>query len=437
MSDIANPLYSQEAEEALVGSILIQPGILASLSIEPAELYLHRLRFIVEACYVLHRAQISIDILTLSEELDRRGRLDEIGGPTYLTTLINNTPSYMSVESYERICKDYARRRKWRDLASKVAKYAFDMDAALEEIAPEIIDDLMNAVRVYGAATHISKHTPDLLEEIVDRMEDPQEIWGIPTGFRDFDAITGGLQGGEVLYISGKPGARKSMIAMQSAMQMAQDGQPGAIYSMEMKSKQVLRRWISWLAKVPARGLKTGQFPPEKLKTISEQISMLDRLPLYISEDVKWTSGSLRSDLARLKAQFGVRWFVLDYAYLLKDGAGMNENDRTGYISSQMKSICRSLDLAGVVIHSLRKSYGAPDIDDLRGSGQQGYDTDLLMFVSKTDDENTILCAFGKGRELERDKQTFKLTTIPLYPAVADYAEEPNAQRIDKSNGRN
>jgi hypothetical protein len=118
-----------------------------------------------------------------------------------------------------------------------------------------------------------------------------------------------------------------------------------------------------------------------------------------------------------------VEWFVLDYAYLLQDGRGMSENDRTGIVSARMKGICRSMNMAGIVIHSMNKAgIGAavPGMTSVRGSGQQVYDTDLLLFLVKGETENSVMCIFGKGRELENQKQAFELIRLPGYPALGD-----------------
>ena len=152
-----------------------------------------------------------------------------------------------------------------------------------------------------------------------------------------------------------------------------------------------------------------------------------EKLPLYLSDSVHWTTASIRADLARLKIQHGVQWFVLDYAYLLRDGAGLSENDRTGMISSYIKAITRSLNMAGIVIHSLNKAGmggGLPGGENIRGSGQQFYDTDLLMFLVKSEIPNTVTCVFGKGRELENPKQAFELRKLEGFPALANASKQ-------------
>jgi replicative DNA helicase len=423
-----NGLFSHEAEEAVIGSVLINPVAFTTLGLEPDHFFIHRHGMIWQAYNRLYSSGISIDFVTLSDELERAGQLKTIGGQAAITKLVNATPSSLHVEDYAQTVKEFANRRTWKSVAEKIAKLAFDKDSDLELEASGLVDELLNAVQVEGAAAHISKYVASVLDEAMKRMEDPKDIWGIPTGFTDFDDITGGLQQGEALYISGLPGIGKSIMAMQMGFQMAEAGYPGAIYSIEMKGEQVLRRRISADSKVKTRAIKTGKMRDDEVTKFLHVVEGYDDLPLYLSDAADVTTAVLRADLSRLKIQFNVQWFVLDYAYLLRDGEGMSENDRTGLISSYMKAICRSLNLAGIVIHSLNKEGmrgGLPEGKHIRGSGQQYYDTDLLLFLVEDEKTpNTIKCVFGKGRELEQPKQSFRLHKLEGFPALANATKQ-------------
>jgi len=427
---VPNILFSQEAEESLAGAAIVDPGVLDRVDVQPEAFYIQRHGFIWEACQKLHLAGRSIDFVTVTEILERQGKLAELGGPAFLTQLIGNTYSTMNAEEYANIVNDYARRRAWVLLANRMAKTAHDLDQKLENDAGDIVDSLLNSVTTTGAARHISKYTGDVLDETIERMANPKEIWGIRTGFYEFDSATGGIQTNEILYISGDPGVGKSKLIMQMAYQMALNDTPGVIYSLEMPGSQVIRRLISYLAKVQARKMKSGAIDQVQLEEIAKEIDAMNKLPLYMSDSVHWTTTGIRADMARMKNKYGARWFVLDYAYLLRDGEGMSENDRTGLISSRLKGICRSLGVAGLVIHSLRKTGpGLVKGQDLRGSNQQFYDTDLLLFMAEDPgDKNLTLCYFGKGRELDNPKKSFRLGNIPGYPAFGNL--EPNAQKL-------
>ena len=433
----AEPLFNKETEEALVGSVLICPDILLELNIKPDQFYIHRLRFIWQAIIKLSNKGMAVDFVTICEELDREGKLEEIGGPAYLAALINFSPSHLHANDYADIVKDLAGRRQWLEMANQMAKSAYDRETELIQVAPSILNGLSTSIQTNGGAVHISQFADQVLSETMTRRERPTDFWGMQTGFIDYDTITGGLQSGEMLVISGKPGLGKSIMAMQMGFQLAEQGYPGIIYSLEMPGKQVLRRRLSAMAGIPTRNIKTGRLDDEQFNSFLAAIQTAEQLPIYISDSVHWTTASLRADLARMKAQYQVKWFVLDYTYLLQDGRGLSETDKTGLISAQLKSTCRSLNQAGVVINSLRKTdkNSLPGGDDLRGSGQQFYDADVLLFLAQDEQQSSILiCFFGKGRELEQPKQSFRLIRQIGFPALVD----AEIKHIDLSgNGRN
>jgi replicative DNA helicase len=425
--DMVLPPYSRQAEEALIYSVLSYPDSYLSLDVEPEDFYLRRLRPIWMAFGKMVKGGVAVDVTTLTETLDRMGELDNIGGFNAIVDIVNNGDYFgVNAESYSRIVKDYARRRAWLDVAGKMARLAYDKEANLEQSAPVILTELSTAIRTRSAANHISQYTRLVLDEAYERMNNPQDIWGIPTGILDFDRITGGLQHGEILYLSGEPGVGKSMLAAQMAFQMAEKGFPGVVYSLEMPGTSVIRRRASHKAHIPSRAIKTGHISDDFPKLV-QVLEAIDELPIYMSDGVDWTTTSLRADLARMKAQHNIQWFVLDYAYLLRDGIGLSENDRTGIISSQLKGICRSLDIAGIVIMSMNKSGmgGLPSGEALRGSNQQFYDTDLLLFIIRDkQQENLVRCIFGKGRELEQPKAHFELMTLPGFPAFENVSKK-------------
>jgi replicative DNA helicase len=420
-----NDLFNHEAEQSLIGAVLINPLEFTTLGIEPDHFFINRHSFIWQAFNRLYSQGIAIDFVTLCDELDRAGHLREVGGQAFITGLINATPSSLHAEQYAQIVKDFAHRRTWKLTAGKIARAAFDTDSDLHSEAGDLVDELLDAIRVDGAAIHISEYAARVLDETQRRMADPSEVWGIQTGFADFDRITGGLQTSEILDVSGEPGIGKSIFAMQAAFQMAAAGHPGVIYSAEMKGEAVLRRRLSADSKVPTRAIKSGYLDDGQMAQMINSITQYDDLPLYMSDAADITSATLRADLTRLKLQHGIEWFVFDYAFLLRDGENLSEVERTGLISSRFKTIARALDLAGIVIYSMTKegmNALVPEGQHLRGSAQQYYDADVLIFMIESNQDNMVKCIFGKGRELEKPKDHFDLVRLPGFPALANAA---------------
>ncbi len=432
MSSTAVPeLFNRDAELALLGAVLVDPACFLSLDVSAEHFFIQRHGLIWNVFQKLSEKGVEIDFVTVTDELARQEKLDYVGGHAYLATIINNVPSSLGAQVYAAIVREYHARRRLRDLAGKMARLALDKDVEIDKELGGLLGELAGAMTVRRGADHVSRYVEELRAEVTRRSLNPGEVWGISTGFIDFDRITGGLQPGEVLMLSGDPGVGKSMFAMQAGFQMAGKGHPGAIYSLEMAGKAVVRRRASHLARIPARDMKSGKMSPDSWASFDEACRALSGLPLYMSDAVDWTTGGLRADLARLKAIYKIEWYVLDYALLLQDRAE-NEIEKTGLISAQVKAICRALDLAGIVIVSENKEgmdggERKPRLKTgkaLRGSGQQFYDADLLLFLTPGVQENTVVCQFGKGRELEQPKQAFELIRRTGFPAFENAASK-------------
>lgn len=425
-------IFSEEAENAVIGAVLIDPALVDLLPLEAAHFYQTKCRVIYETVKRMRRAEKPVDMVTLAEELDSTKKLEEAGGPGALAFYVSETFYTYNAAAYADVILDKARRRKMVLTAHEIYAAAVDDAKQPDDVISKGIDDLSQASSVVKGAVHWDADWSGLVDEIGERIENPKEIYGIPTGFADLDKVTGGLQRGEYWLLSGEPGVGKSIMAMQMAMQLAKSA-PGALYSVEMSGRQVLRRLASGAANVSVRDMKRGKV--SDLGGLYAAIEQLAKLPVYMSDDISWTTTSLRADLMRLKVQHGIEWFVLDYLYLLNDGAGMNEIERTTQISKGLKSICKALELGGVIIHSMNKmgmSAAVPGQENLRGSGQVIYDADLIMFMTEykemagdyippEDHANMRNIYFGKGRELEDPRKYLYLVQRPGFPAFADY----------------
>jgi len=432
-------LYNADAEKALLGSVLINPDIFSTIDVKSDYFFIQRNAEIWNAYINLYLRDVSIDFETVSDELDRMGWLSQIGGPAYLSTLLTITPTSLHAESYAQIIKDYAKRRNLLNIANKIATISYDKDSVLEDKLPILIDDITKVVAKSNGAEHWKVYLDELYDDIHFRISNPKEIWGIPTGYRTFDKITGGLQKGEILLLSGKPGVGKSIWAMQAGEQMSSVS-PGAIYSVEMPGIQTVRRDLSANSGVESRKMKTGNISDEEMTSILDSFDRLNKLPIYMSDSSNWSTSELRADLQRLKLKYGIEWFIFDYMFLASDGMQMSETERTSLLSRNFKLICRQLKLAGIVIHSMRKQgmeKTQPEQQELRSSGQVSYDADLICFVNEfipmcpedqsitpADRLNLRTFTFGKGRELEQPKQYIHMVKRPNIPSFGDMERE-------------
>jgi replicative DNA helicase len=420
----APTLYNLEAEQALIGCLLYDPGLIDQIDLTPDDLYVDRHKRVFKAVRGLTTQGIEPDLVTLTDLFEREGVLSEMGGPAFLTGLLLDIPSTQHVQSYARVVRDYARRRKLLSVASELARAAHDIDAAIDAPITAAIDSLGTTAAVTRGARPMSDWVDELRRDVFDRIDNPRDVWGIPTGFLDVDALIGGIQPSEVLYLAGEPGVGKSKLMLNMAQNMAKAGFPGAVFSLEMDGLAMTRRAVSVAGKVPTRLLKSGKLEGADYEAYDKGAIEVWHLPMYLSDDPTLTLVGLRAELSRLRARFGIRWFALDYLLLLSGFDNDSETDRSTKLSRGTRRIARDLDLAALTVNSVTKEgmgkNGAPVSKDLRGSGQVVHDADLIGFLIRDeaqDRQNIVKLVFTKTRDVDGGTRTIHLYARPEYPA--------------------
>lgn len=332
--------------------------------------------------------------------------LDEIG----------NLPQ-SDIIDYARGLANHAGRRSLNEIAGKLAQAARS-DEAPAVVAAQMMDDLARWAMHGELLTDepIRDVLSAVFDEAMKRYADPRDIWGIPSGFRRLDLATGGLQTGELIIIGGEPGVGKTWFSTQLAMQAAESA-PGVFLSLEMRKADIVRRMMGVVG-VQRQKLMTGRLEPNDFQLIDRAMAIIQNLPIVI-DDRPIKLHQIRPVLARHKTKTGASWFVLDYLYLI-DAPGRDEIEKTQNISREMKLICKELNMAGIVLHSVIKSGMDQDgtaKSKLRGSGQVVHDADVIYMLTKYQpahgnmEDAMILPARAarmitlhveKGRELER-----------------------------------
>ena len=413
--------HSKASEEALLGAVLIDPECFPDLAqfVGASDFYVHRNAWVWDAFRDLRERGEPIDVLTTIKALEACGQLAEIGGPAYLTALITQTPSSLNAEAYGRIVKQNAIRREMLAAANRLATSAYDMDLQTDKALVDTereIDRLLSATAGHEVG-HIAPIISSVYDRIKERSEHPAEMWGIPTGLPKFDKCTGGQHAGEMTFLAGEPGLGKTWLSLGMAVEMAKHS-PGAFFSLEMRSEQIVRRLISGFGSIPARNMRTGYMDESDWIKLAKAVDGLEALPFYLDDRARDTAG-LRAALLRLKREAGVEWFVLDYMQLLADD-GRDDNERTKKIGRELKHICADLELAGLVINSVnkqgmdRRGDEAHSKSYMSGSGQNIHDADLVLFLTEYTKEKNDLSYISpedmkrmatlwvkKGRELE------------------------------------
>jgi replicative DNA helicase len=252
------------------------------------------------------------------------------------------------------------------------------------------------------------------------------------SGFNDLDKVTGGFQPGEMIVMSGVPGVGKSMLAMQIALQVSKNI-PTVIYSLEMTKELVYRRMVSGVGKIDALHLKNGMMSQEEIQKYKDASAEIGSRALYIADGGGWDLLTIKADIMKHKIRHGIQFGVIDYLYLIGDMA--NETDevaRTTVLARGVKRIAMELEIPLLVVHSMNKAgmdnSGVPGLSSLRGSGQGGYDSDMVLMLTKYNDsmgnlflpqselENIRGLFFVKGRDMPPMSKFVQLVKNPNYP---------------------
>jgi replicative DNA helicase len=411
--------HNREAEEALLGCVLINPEAYYDVApfVKPSDFYIHRHMWIWHAFGELCSKGTDIDLLTVTDVLDRDGKLQEIGGSAYITSLINQVPNSLNASSYMQIIKAASLRRKYISIANTIATASYDDKQDVTTLPAMIRDELETVDTRENVFTHISKPLSDIYDDIETAESNPREVWGLPTGLHKFDVSTGGIDKKNLVWLVGEPGIGKTWTLSQFAISFAQH-EPGALISMEMSSKSVVRRALSGLSTIRIKSMRSGIGLPHNWREMfGDTAGMLEQLPIYIS-DKTMSTVYLRAALNALKREYKITWFGVDYALLFDDHAE-NEIVRTEIISRNLKHICNDLDLAGVVLQSVTKSgmdnnVGGGAKSRMRGSGQMIHDADMILqltafekqdaeddAIRESESKRMVTLFVTKGRDLE------------------------------------
>lgn len=426
--------HSPTNEEAFLGAAIIDPEALREINLPPEDFYIQRNQLVYEAILELRRSGQAVDYITICSRLDTQGRLAEIGGPARLMELINRTASSLNIDSYADVIRDKARRRRVLRISQKLTGASFAEGGKLEAAISEALEGLSRAVVKDKGALHISHYISQVWDEVVQAKENPVDISGITTGLDDWDRLTSGLQRGEVVKLSGEPGLGKSLLAVQILCSAAAAGYPGALYELEMSGNQVVRRRLSSESRIMTHLMRSGHITDDDLSRFDTAISVMEKLPIYISDSSSLTTMDIRADLQRLKDSCDIALAVIDYEALLEDDPDKDPNTRSTTISKRVHDIAKDLDIALISIMSMTKegikTKGGGGQAAMAGTASSLHDADQIVIMRRDEhDENIVNLIWEKNRE-GGTGQGVRLVKIPGFPTFklatpADPLEKP------------
>lgn len=406
MADFKIMPHNIEAEQAVLGCILIdiqaQADILGIMKEDDFYSESHRNIFFV--MNKVYQRSIPVDFVTLSDQLDKDKLLDKVGGIEYITTLTNVVPSAANFSYYCDIVKSDSIRRKLISSGQHIIEEAYnneDKDQSLKFAQKEIFD----IAEKEGGSTleHVGK--PDgAIKKVIDKFDriakDPTSINGIPTGFKEFDQITNGLQNSDLILLAARPGVGKTSFSMNILVNAAvENGKKCAIFSLEMSREQLMQRAICSLAKVSMAKALNGTMTPEEWNRIWTATKKLEQSGLYIDDSSLTTPADVLAKCRRLKAKENIDLIMIDYIQLMSSGSGRkNENrqNEVSDISRNLKIAAKELNVPIIVLSQLsrgvesRQGDHRPLLSDLRDSGAIEQDADIVLFLYNPEKYNDV-----------------------------------------------
>jgi replicative DNA helicase len=368
------PPVNIEAEEAVIGSVLIDSESFFDVAqyISAKDFHVVKHQWIWSVFESLHDAGAPIDILTVEQMLIKRDQLNEIGGAAYLTRLITLTPTAYNAAAYAKLVDEAATRRRMIRAASEIAKLAYESNTDIETCVANAMASLSHIVTVRGGAVPIEKFFSQLYDSVMDKYNNPKKFVGFKTGFVDLDDLLGGMMKKRVYMITGEPGQGKTVLVVQAALNMAKQS-PGVIYELEMDGESLAQRMIAAEYKLDTRLIESGRLSEDQLTEFIRGVSEISQRRLLMSDLSSTNTMTLRADLMRLKQQERVKWSIVDYLNLLTDRYGKDEIEREAFISRQLHSIAKDLDLCLIVVQGMNKS------GKMAGPKSIEHDADVIM----------------------------------------------------------
>ena len=385
------PPQSIQAEACVLGSMILHaPAVDAILQINrPEHFYRPAHQTLYKVLVEMRHANRPIDLVTLREELGRRGHLDAVGGIEYVVSLVEGLPDAGNAEYYARLVRDKALLRELILAGNDIAHEAYSSsDEAMEvinrseqrifEIAQQQIGDQAVGLR------ELLQHTFETLEK-----QENQMVTGLATGYTQLDEITSGFQNGEMIVIAARPSMGKTSILLNMAEHMTVvDKNPVAVFSMEMSKEQLTQRLLASHARFDLRRMRQGRILPENWNQLQMAAGNLEQAPMYIDDTPMLTMLTLGAKARRLKAAYDIKCLFIDYLQLMTWGgrSGTPRHEQITEISRAIKAVARDLKIPVVCAAQLNRGPAdrdthRPRMSDLRESGSIEQDADVVALL--------------------------------------------------------
>ena len=384
--------HNTEAEEAVLGSLLIDPDAIFKVAsfLSPEDFYRERNGWIYDAIRDLHNRREPADFVTLCNELERRGQLEEVGGAAHITSLINAVPTAIHAEHYGHIVERTAILRRLISAAGQIAGIAYEEAEDVDEVVDRAEQILFGVSqrRIARDLVPIKQIIGDYYDRIDYLYQHRGEPVGIPTGFPMLDKLLGGLQDSDLVIVAGRPSMGKTSLVLSMAQTAARKfDQRAAFFSLEMSAEQVVQRLVSAETGIDSQKLRLGNLEDDEWPIFVQATGILSEVPIFIDDTPSISALQMRTKARRLHAEHGLDLIIVDFLQLMRgDVRSENRVQEISSISRSLKGLARELNVPVLAVSQLSRAVESrqdhiPILSDLRESGSIEQDADVVMFV--------------------------------------------------------
>jgi len=398
---------SLEAEMGLLGSMLLVPDpvlgeSVARIGTESDHFYQHAHKIIYDQLFQMHQRNEPVDPVTLTQRLKDGNKLDEVGGPIYVTNLFTSVPTAGNSEYYLRIVREKYLLRKLIEASTEMVGRCYEEQENVEQLLDEA-ERKVFAICDKGVADEaksVREFIPRAFETIEKWFNSKGALSGLSSGFRDYDRKTNGLHAGEMTILAARPGVGKTALALNIAEHVGiEQKKPVGVFSLEMSAESLVIRMLCARARVDGDKLRSGFLPQQWFPILTNAASELIKAPIFIDDSANLSILHLRARARRMKAKLDVGLFIVDYLQLVTDDVekardNSSRQAEVASVSRQLKALAKELSVPIIVLCQLNREIekrgenARPRLADLRESGSIEQDADVVAFLVRKEDDD-------------------------------------------------
>jgi replicative DNA helicase len=446
------PPQNLEAEQCVLGSILLQQGALVKILelVEPSDFYREAHKIIFTAMVDLFEKNEPQDIITVSNILKNQNKLDEVGGPAYLANLTDIVPVAANIIFYAKIIRSKAILRRLIQTSTEIAARCYeeqeDIDSLVDDAEQTIFE--ISHSKSNQDFQALNKIIPETFKKVEKLAEKKELITGVPSGYEDLDRMTAGLQSSDLIIIAGRPSMGKTALAMNIVQNAAIFNKiPVAVFSLEMSKEQLGMRMLCSVSRVDSQNLRTGFIKDPDWPKLARATGILSEAPIFIDDTPALSVLEMRAKARRLKAEHKVGLVVVDYLQLMRGRSGVERREQEiSEISRSLKAMAKELDLPVIALSQLNRSLESrtdkrPQLSDLRESGAIEQDADVICFLYRDavynkseDNPKRHIAEVIIGKQRNGPTGSVELTFIDKFTTFESYTHIEIPASFDESN---